>query len=135
MEFRDIDIIIEENFHFQLLTYLKKGEKNFFENREEETLNHLKEINSIVALGGGVFMNKNIRDNTKKYCISVWLDLEPRHLFSRIKMNKRRPLLNSKSPEEDIKIFMKRKQTYSLADHIDCNLKTKDKIVEEILKI
>ena len=82
-------------------------------------------------------MNKNIRDNTKKYCISVWLDLEPRHLFSRIKMNKRRPLLNSKSSEEDIKnLYEKRKQTYSLADHkVDCNLKSKDKIVEDILKI
>ena len=45
--------------------------------------------------------------------------------------------MNSKSPEEDIKnLYEKRKQTYSLADHkVDCNLKTKDKIVEEILKI
>jgi len=138
MEFRDIDIIIEEKLSLSITDiFEKRGEEFFRKIEEEETVNYLKEKNSIVALGGGAFMNKNIRDNTKKYCISVWLDLEPRHLFSRIKMNKRRPLLNSKSSEEDIKnLYEKRKQTYSLADHkVDCNLKTKDKIVEEILKI
>ena len=52
-------------------------------------------------------------------------------------MNKRRPLLNSKSSEQDVKnLYEKRKKTYSLADHkIDCNFKTKDEIVKEILKI
>ena len=138
MEFRDIDRIIEEKLSLSIVDiFEKRGEKFFRKIEEEETVNHLKKRNSIVALGGGAFMNKNIRDSSKKYCISVWLDLEPKHLFPRIKMNKRRPLLNSKSSEEDIKnLYEKRKQTYSLADHkVDCNLKSKDKIVEDILKI
>ena len=82
-------------------------------------------------------MSEKIRENTKKLCVSVWLDLGIKFLFPRIKMNKRRPLLNSKSSEQDVKnLYEKRRKTYSLADHkIDCNFKTKDEIVKEILKI
>ena len=58
-----------------------------------------------MALGGGAFMNEKIRENAKKLCVSVWLDLEPKLLFPRIKANKRRPLLNSKSSEQDVKNF------------------------------
>ena len=138
IQFKDIDKIIEEKLSLSIKDiFEKKGEEFFRKTEEEETLNHMKEKNAVVALGGGAFMNEKIRENAKKLCVSVWLDLEPKLLFPRIKMNKRRPLLNSKSSEQDVKnLYEKRKKTYSLADHkIDCNLKNKDKIVQEILKI
>ena len=138
MQFKDIDKIIEEKFSLSIADiFKKKGEAFFRKIEEEETLEHIKEKNVVVALGGGAFMSKKIRENTKKLCISVWLDLEPRHLFPRIKMNKRRPLLNSKSSEQDLKnLYEKRKKTYSLANYkIDCNFKTKNEVVKEILKI
>ena len=137
MQFKDIDRIIEEKLSLSITDiFEKKGEEFFRKIEEEETLNHIKQKNTVVALGGGAFINEKIRENINKLCISVWLDLEPQHLFSRIKMNKRRPLLNSKSSEQDVKnLYEKRKKTYSLADYkIDCNLKTKVKIVKEILK-
>ena len=133
-----LDKIIEEKFSLSIADiFKKKGEAFFRKIEEEETLDHIKEKNVVVALGGGAFMSKKIRENTKKLCISVWLDLEPRHLFPRIKMNKRRPLLNSKSSEQDLKnLYEKRKKTYSLANYkIDCNFKTKNGVVKEILKI
>ena len=138
MQFKDIDRIIEEKLSLSIADiFEKRGEEFFRKIEEEETLNQIKEKNAVVALGGGAFMNEKIRENTKKLCVSVWLDLKPKHLFPRIKMNKRRPLLNSKSSEQDVKnLYEKRKKTYSLADHkIDCNLKNKNEIVEEILKI
>ena len=138
MRFKDVDKIIEEKLSLSIADiFEKKGEAFFRKIEEEETLNHIKEKNAVVALGGGAFMSEKIRENTKKLCISVWLDLEPKHLFPRIKMNKRRPLLNSKSSEQDLKnLYEKRKKTYSLANYkINCNLKTKDEIVKEILKI
>jgi shikimate kinase len=138
MQFKDIDKIIEEKLSLSIADiFEKKGEAFFRKIEEEETLNHIKEKNAVVALGGGAFMSEKIRENTKKLCISVWLDLEPKHLFPRIKVNKRRPLLNSKSSEQDLKnLYEKRKKTYSLANYkIDCNLKTRNEVVKEILKI
>ena len=138
IQFKDVDKIIEKKFSLSIIDiFEKKGEGFFREVEEEETLNQIKGKNIIVALGGGAFMNERIRENLKKLCISVWLDLEPKYLFQRIKTNIRRPLLNSKSSEQDVKnLYDKRKKNYSLADYkIDCNLKTKDEIVKEILKI
>ena len=138
IRFKDVDKIIEKKFSLSIIDiFEKKGEGFFREVEEEETLNQIKGKNIIVALGGGAFMNERIRENLKKLCISVWLDLEPKYLFQRIKTNIRRPLLNSKSSEQDVKnLYDKRKKNYSLADYkIDCNLKTKDEIVKEILKI
>ena len=138
LPFKDVDKIIEKKLSLSITDiFEKKGEGFFRKIEEEETLNHIKEKGVIVALGGGAFMNEKVRENTKKLCVSFWLDLEPKYLFSRIKMNKRRPLLNSKSSEQDVKnLYEKRKKIYSLADYkIDCNLKTKDDIVKEVLKI
>ena len=88
-------------------------------------------------MGGGAFLNDLIRKNLKKFSISIWLDLNPKHIFQRIKKNKRRPLLNYAKSEKDVeKIYKKRKAIYSLADfRINCDLKAKYAIVKEITKI
>ena len=138
IQFKDIDKIIEKKLELSIGDiFKKKGEEFFRKIEEEETLNLIKERNVVVALGGGAFMNKKIREAIKKLCVSFWLDLEPKYLFPRIKMNKRRPLLNSKNLEQDVKnLYEKRKKTYSLADYkIDCNLKTKEEITKEVVKI
>lgn len=138
MQFKDIDKIIEKKLSLSIESIFKKSGEEFFRKiEEEETLNQIKEKNVIVALGGGAFMNEKIREAVKKLSISFWLDLEPKYLFPRIKMNKRRPLLNSKNLEQDVKnLYEKRKKTYSLADYkIDCNLKTKEEITKEVVKI
>jgi len=138
IQFKDIDKIIEKKLSLSIGDiFKKKGEEFFRKIEEEETLNLIKERNVVVALGGGAFMNKKIREAIKKLCVSFWLDLEPKYLFPRIKMNKRRPLLNSKNLEQDVKnLYEKRKKTYSLADYkIDCNLKTKEEITKEVVKI
>ena len=138
LQFKDVDKIIEEKLSLSIQDIFEtKGEKFFREIEENETLNIIKDKDVVVALGGGAFMSEKVRKSVKELCLSVWLDLEPKHLFSRIKMNKRRPLLNSKSSEQDVKnLYEKRKKTYSLADHkVDCNLKNKDDIVKKILKI
>jgi len=138
LQFKDVDKIIEEKLSLSILDiFEKKGEKFFREIEEKETLHLIQDRNVVIALGGGAFMNERIRESIKKLCFSVWLDLDPKHLFSRIKTNKRRPLLDSKSSEQDVKnLYEKRKKTYSAADHkVDCNFKNKDDIVTEILKI
>ena len=138
MRFEDIDAIIEKKNSLSIKEIFdKKGEEFFRKIEEEETLDCIKEQNLVIALGGGAFMNAKIREGVKKYCVSIWLDLNIKKLFERIKLNKRRPLLQSKSSEKDVeKLYEKRKQTYSFADYkIDCNSKAEGEIVKEILKI
>ena len=91
----------------------------------------------LIALGGGAFINKNIRDASSKNCVSFWLDLDAKTICQRIKVNMKRPLLNYNTTEHEIaKLYEARKKIYSLSDfRIDCNSKVKDKIIEEILKI
>ena len=53
-----------------------KGENIFREIEEKQTIECLlKSNNLILALGGGAFLNKNLREMIKKYSISIWLDL------------------------------------------------------------
>tara|TARA_B100000700_G_scaffold238547_1_gene265024 strand:- start:190 stop:669 length:480 start_codon:yes stop_codon:yes gene_type:complete len=136
--FKDIDKIIETKHSLSISDiFEEKGEKFFREIEEKETLIHLKDENIVIALGGGAFMNEKIRENIKKFSVSFWLDLNNKQVFQRISANKKRPLLSNKSTEKDVeKIYEERKDIYSLADYkINCNLKNKNEIVKEILKI
>ncbi len=138
MQFKDIDSIIEKKFSTSIADiFHKRGEKYFRDIEEKETLNYIKKNNLIIALGGGAFMNRNIRKAANEQCVSVWLDLRPKEIFQRIKRNKRRPLLSIRNSEKDVqKLCEKRKKTYSLSNYrVDCNLKTKREIVKELLKI
>ena len=138
IKFIDMDTQIEKKLSLSINDIFKtKGEKYFREIEENETIEYLKNQNLIIALGGGAFLNEKIRDNIKKICISVWLDLDPKTIFDRTKVNNKRPLLgNIKSDEELNNIYKLRKKVYSLADYrIDCNSKTKDEIIVEIAKI
>ena len=83
------------------------------------------------------FMNEKIRKNVKQFCISIWLDLSSEEIFTRtIKFNKRPLLKNIKSKDDIEKLYSKRRNTYSLADHkIDCNGKSEVEVVNKIKEI
>ena len=138
IQFEDSDEIIERKLSLSIKEiFERKGEKFFREIEEKVSIKLLQKKRIIIALGGGAFLNDLIRKNIKKFSISIWLDLSPKHIFQRIKKNKRRPLLNHAKSEKDVKkIYKKRKAIYSLADFkINCDLKDKYVIVKGITKI
>ena len=63
LEFIDTDTIIEKK---NLMTikeiFRKKGEKFFRTEEEKEILKLLKKKNCVIALGGGAFINRNVRE-------------------------------------------------------------------------
>ena len=136
--FEDLDHKIETR---ESLTIKKifdlKGEEYFRKIEESEGLNIIKGERKIIALGGGTFTNRKVREEVKKSSFSVWLDLAPEKIFNRIKKNKGRPLLiNVKSIEEIEKIYLNRKKIYALADYrLDCASKSKEDIADQIEKI
>ena len=136
MEFIDIDEIIEKKFSMKISEIFKqKGEKIFRVEEEKESLKSLKKNNCVIALGGGAFINKNIRENVLKYGVSMWLDTDLKTINERTKWNTKRPLLNNEDNQETImKLYSKRKNIYQLADHkIDCGNLVKEDIAKKII--
>ena len=137
MQFADVDDIIEKKNGLSIsMIFEQRGEKTFRQEEEVESKNALKRSNIIIALGGGAFINKNIRDEIKKNSVSIWLDLDVEILYKRVNLSQKRPLLKNSSKEDLKKIYNDRKKIYSLADFkIQCTLKNKDQIINEIVKI
>ena len=100
-------------------------------------MKYLKKDKSVIALGGGAFLSKSIRDTVKKSSISFWLDVNINILVKRLTRTKKRPLLYNKNLNVTVnKIYLERKKTYSEADYrIKCNFLGPDKIVDKILKL
>ena len=138
MEFIDTDSVIEKKLSKSVAEIFRTEGEEFFRKLEmEESIKFAEKERVVIALGGGAFINREIREKLKKTCFSVWLQLDTNKIFERTKNNQKRPLLNmSNSRGELDKIYKERKEIYSMADYkIDCNKKNKNEIVEEIKKI
>ena len=136
LEFVDTDINIEKRCSMKILEiFKKKGEKFFRIEEEKEVLKSLTKNNCVIALGGGAFVNKSIRNSILKNAISMWLDNDLMTLSKRIKWNKKRPLLDKKNNQKKInKLYSERKNIYKLANYrIDCTDLSKKNIVNKII--
>ena len=136
LEFIDTDRNIEKKCLMKISDiFKKKGEKFFRIEEEKEVLKSLKKNNCVIALGGGAFINKTIRNNILKNSISMWLDINLKTLSKRTRWNKKRPLLNVKNNKEKInKLYLERKNIYKLANHrIACNNLSKEDIANKII--
>jgi len=138
MKFIDTDTNIEEKSSMKISEiFNKKGEKFFRIEEEKEVLESLKEEKSVISLGGGAFINKNIRNAILKNAISVWLDVDLKTLSERTKHNMKRPLLDKNNNRMKInELYYKRKNVYELANYkINCNNLNKKKIAEKIITL
>ena len=136
VKFIDVDKIIERNEKKSIKRIFEdSGEKYFRKLEEKITLKILKNKRAIIALGGGAFMNNQIRDKVLKTSVSFWLKINLEKLIKRYRKNDRRPLLNKKKLDTDVKkIYQSRKKTYSLANfRINCDNINKVQIVQKIL--
>ena len=79
-------------------------------------------------------MKKTVRDRILKDSVSIWLDVNLKTLNKRVNWNKKRPLINEKEKDSQIKInqlYAERKNIYKLANHrINCNNLSKKDIVK-----
>ena len=135
-KFIDTDANIEENCLMRISAIFKrKGEKFFRLEEKKEVLKSLKESNSVIALGGGAFIDKTIRDNILKNAVSIWLDTDLKDLNKRIKWSNKRPLMNKENNQKEInKLYDDRKNIYKLANHrINCNNLSKKNIAKKII--
>ena len=138
LKFIDIDASIEKKNSMTVKEIFKrKGEKFFRIEEENEILKSLKKNNCVIALGGGAFMNKTVRENILKNAISIWLNVDIKTLNKRIKWSQQRPLLEEKNIQKKImKLYAERKDIYKLANHqIACDNLSKKNIAEKIIAL
>ena len=103
LEFNDVDKIIEKETGYKITEIFKNKGENYFRKLEEKiTLKLLKLENIIVSLGGGGFINKNIRTQVLKNHLSFWLNWKDTTLINRIKKSRKRPIAFN-SNESEIK--------------------------------
>ena len=138
LKFIDIDASIEKKNSMTIKEiFKKKGEKFFRMEEEKEVLKSLEKNNCVIALGGGAFMNKTVRENILKNAISIWLNVDIKTLNKRVKWNQKRPLLKEENNQKKItKIYAERKDIYKLANHqIACDKLSKKNIAEKIIAL
>ena len=134
--FIDTDLNIEKKCAMKISEIFKnKGEKFFRILEEREVLVSLKKSKCVIALGGGAFMKKTIRDRILKDSVSIWLDVNLKTLNKRVNWNKKRPLINEEDSQMKInQLYAERKNIYKMANYrINCNNLSKKDIVNKII--
>ena len=138
LEFVDTDSAIEKKNSMTIKEIFKQKGENFFRLEEEKEIPELlNKNNCVIALGGGAFMNKKIRESVLKNSISVWLDVDLKTLNQRIKWNKKRPLLKKNNNQKKMnELYELRKNIYKLANYkIECDKLSIQDILKKIIEL
>jgi len=137
LDFFDTDHEIEKELGIKIPEIFDTKGENYFRNIEEKiTLKILKKTNTVISLGGGGFLNKNIKKEVLENHLSFWLKWNTKTLIKRIKDNKKRPLAYNAKINELIDLIKKRSNIYSKALYkIHCENCSKNEIAKKILDI
>ena len=137
LDFIDIDNEIEDKAGMSIFKIFEVMGEDYFRDLEEKISNSiLKTSNRVVSLGGGAFINKNIRKEILSNHSSFWLNCNEEVLLKRIRISKNRPLTHKSTDKEIKEIIKKRNKIYAKAQFkINCNERTKTEIVDKIIKI
>ena len=135
--FLDVDKHIEKETNLKINDiFLKKGE-NYFRNLEEKiTLKLLKGKEKVISLGGGGFLNKNIRREILKNNVFFWLSWKSSTIIKRISKSKKRPIAYNSNEGDLKKLINERSNIYAEAQFkINCETLSKNMIVKNIIKL
>ena len=138
MTFIDVDNLIVQTENQSINKIFKeKGEKYYRDKEKSLTLINIQKKNCVISLGGGAFMDTQIRSAALKSCCCFWLKLETKELIKRLNKNNKRPLLNQNNLEKTLdEILNKRKDFYKLAHFkINCKNLNKALVIDKIINI
>ena len=135
--FLDVDKFIEKETNLKIHDIFQKKGENYFRDIEEKiTLKLLKNKGKVISLGGGGFLNKNIRKEILKNHISFWLNWKTSTLINRILKSKKRPIAFNSNENDLKKLIGERSNIYAEAKFkINCETLTKNMIVKNIIRL
>ena len=137
LKFFDIDKVIENDQKMRVSKIFETKGEDFFRQIEKKiTLNILRNKKGVIALGGGAFLNQDIKKEVLKNHLSFWLNWEIDTLIDRIKDSKKRPLALNSNKNELVEIIKKRSIIYSKALYeINCDNLSKHEIAKKVIRI
>ncbi|PLR85404.1 shikimate kinase [Bacillus canaveralius] len=114
-DFIDIDDEIEKEFNMPVSQIFEKiGEKAFREREKSLIIDLSKQKLHIISVGGGAFLQEEIREECLASCIVFFLDLSWESWKERISLIiDSRPVLQGRSIDEIKELFYKRQEIYS----------------------
>ena len=100
LPFRDLDTYIEEKENCQVSEiFQNKGEEYFRAKEWEYLLELTRNFVGVISLGGGALQNQQIVDHLKLHGLLILIDLPLEVIVSRIRKNKKRPIVIDKDGE------------------------------------
>ena len=135
-DFIDVDNIIEINAGKTIKKIFEEDGEEYFRDLEEKiTINILELKETIVSLGGGAIINKNIRGSIKKNSYNIYLNVNIDILTKRLQNSNTRPLIYKKNLKKElINLIGIREKFYRKADLIVKNEKNIIETTENIIK-
>lgn len=117
--FVDIDEEIENEYHMSVTEIFKqKGEKAFREREKSLIAEVCSQKKQVVSLGGGAFLQEEIREVCLSSSIVFFLDVSFEAWKNRLSLIlDSRPVLQGKSLEEMKELFYKRQEIYQTYHH------------------
>jgi shikimate kinase len=129
----DIDTLIEAREHQTVADlFVKRGEPYFRTVERAVLVGQLEARHSIVATGGGTFVDPENRLLINNDGMSVWLDVPLNQLIQRVPVDGRRPLAADRVEFE--RLYNARRAAYAQAHHrIDAATAPVAAIVEQLV--
>jgi shikimate kinase len=119
LQFVDSDTKIEEAAGGMSVSdiFARHGEPEF-RSLEARVITRLLENGpTVIATGGGAFVNVDTRSLIGRYGLSIWLKADIEILLRRVKRKNDRPLLSGNNPEDVLKrLLAERESAYEKAD-------------------
>ena len=134
--FIDVDKMIEIDAGKTIKKIFEEDGEQYFRYLEEKiTINILELKETIVSLGGGAIINKNIRGSIKKNSYNIYLNVNIDILTNRLQNSKNRPLIYKKNLKKElVNLIGIREKFYRKADLIVKNEKNIIETTENIIK-
>jgi len=134
--FIDVDKMIEADAGKTIKKIFEEDGEQYFRDLEEKiTINILELKETIVSLGGGAIINKNIRGSIEKNSYNIYLNVDIDVLTKRLQNSKTRPLIYKKNLKKElINLIGIREKFYRKADLIVKNEKNIIETTENIIK-
>lgn len=133
----DIDMIIEQREQKNIIDIFKYDGEEAFRKLEVQTIQEFSTLSDLViSPGGGAIEKADNLSNLQKNGVVIYLKADIEELFSRVKKDYNRPLLQKKDPLEALrKLVQKREKFYQLADMtVVTDGKNPEQVADEIIE-
>jgi shikimate kinase len=112
-DFYDSDHVIEERTGVNIPTIFDIEGEEGFRDREEQVIHDLCQKQGIIlATGGGSLLREVNRESITNSGIVIYLRATPEQLYSRIRHDKNRPLMQTDNPLKTLKDILKKRETH-----------------------